>query len=122
MFALTILTEILKGHIDVWYGVAAAVPAGWHICDGTNGTPDLTHFTIEGAANNGEVGTTLGEAIHTNVLGGNTGLPSSYMDAEIYSVEVVHPASIEHLHSLPAATGSGSSYQPTKRLYWIMKL
>ena len=29
------------GTIRLWYGEAGAVPAGFAICDGTNGTPDL---------------------------------------------------------------------------------
>jgi microcystin-dependent protein len=32
---------IPKGTIWLWYGTAAAVPVGWAICDGTNGTPDM---------------------------------------------------------------------------------
>lgn len=30
-----------RGVITLWFGAAAAVPSGWAICDGTNGTPDL---------------------------------------------------------------------------------
>ena len=30
----------LRGMIIEWFGDAASVPAGWVICDGTNGTPD----------------------------------------------------------------------------------
>lgn len=29
------------GIIALWGGLVADIPAGWHICDGTNGTPDL---------------------------------------------------------------------------------
>lgn len=29
------------GSIILWYGIPANVPAGWQICDGTNGTPNL---------------------------------------------------------------------------------
>lgn len=29
------------GGLILWYGDAAAIPAGWALCDGTNGTPDL---------------------------------------------------------------------------------
>jgi microcystin-dependent protein len=30
-----------RGMIMDWYGQSNQVPSGWHICDGTNGTPDL---------------------------------------------------------------------------------
>jgi hypothetical protein len=26
----------------MWYGLAATVPAGWVICDGNNGTPNMS--------------------------------------------------------------------------------
>jgi hypothetical protein len=29
------------GMVVFWAGLSTSVPAGWHICDGTNGTPDL---------------------------------------------------------------------------------
>ena len=31
-----------SGGIILWSGAVAAVPDGWFICDGANGTPDLT--------------------------------------------------------------------------------
>lgn len=30
-----------KGGIIMWSGTVASIPAGWQLCDGTNGTPDL---------------------------------------------------------------------------------
>jgi hypothetical protein len=35
-------TVVPLGTIVMWWGQRTAVPAGWAICDGTNGTPDLT--------------------------------------------------------------------------------
>lgn len=32
---------VTKGTIIMWSGDAASIPAGWQLCDGTNGTPDL---------------------------------------------------------------------------------
>lgn len=43
----------------MWYGTSASVPTGWHICDGTNGTPDLRNRFIIGAnSDNGTAPTT----------------------------------------------------------------
>lgn len=42
---------LVAGMIIHWYGLAANCPAGWHICDGTNGTPDLRDRFIVGAGN-----------------------------------------------------------------------
>jgi hypothetical protein len=38
------------GGITMWSGAIAAIPAGWGLCDGTNGTPDLRDKFIIGAA------------------------------------------------------------------------
>lgn len=38
-----------RGMIMMWSGSVATVPAGWLLCDGTNGTPDLRNRFIVGA-------------------------------------------------------------------------
>lgn len=40
---------ILKGMIIMWSGAINAIPAGWALCDGKNGTPDLRNRFIAGA-------------------------------------------------------------------------
>ena len=37
------------GAIILWYGDAGSVPDGWHICDGSAGTPDLSERFVIGA-------------------------------------------------------------------------
>ena len=32
-----------RGVVKMWYGEASAVPEGWAICDGTQGTPCLLY-------------------------------------------------------------------------------
>lgn len=47
---------IPTGVIVMWSGSIASIPAGWYLCDGTNGTPDLRNkFVI--AANADDSGT-----------------------------------------------------------------
>jgi hypothetical protein len=41
---------ILTNMIVIWNGLSSAVPAGWNICDGTSGTPDLRDRFIVGGA------------------------------------------------------------------------
>ncbi len=42
------------GFIGLWSGAISAIPAGWKICDGTLGTPDLTdRFVIHADADSG---------------------------------------------------------------------
>lgn len=39
------------GTIFPYVGDLEKIPAGWHLCDGTNGTPDLTGRFLEGTTN-----------------------------------------------------------------------
>ena len=50
----------LSGVIVMWSGAAASIPAGWSLCDGTNGTPDLRGRFIVGAGGAYAVGSTGG--------------------------------------------------------------
>jgi hypothetical protein len=38
-----------SGGIIAWHGSAASIPAGWYLCNGTNGTPNLVGMFITGA-------------------------------------------------------------------------
>ena len=50
----------LAGMIVMWSGAVASIPAGWSLCDGTNGTPDLRGRFIVGAGGSYAVGATGG--------------------------------------------------------------
>ena len=50
------------GGIILWYGSTGSVPSGWHLCDGTNGTPDLRGMFVVGAGGTYSVGATGGSA------------------------------------------------------------
>lgn len=66
------------GFVGMWTGAIAAIPSGWHLCDGSNGTPDLRDRFIVGAGSSYSVGAiggsasvTLTEAqmpVHTHVI------------------------------------------------------
>ena len=49
----------------MWSGAIADIPAGWTLCDGTDGTPDLTDRFVIGAGSTHAPGATGGEAEHT---------------------------------------------------------
>ena len=53
------------GMIMDWYGKSNEVPNGWHICDGTNGTPDLRDKFIIAAGGKYEFLSSGGEETHT---------------------------------------------------------
>lgn len=52
----------------MWSGAFADVPSGWALCDGSNGTPDLTDRFILGTNTEGEVGNVGGVKTHKHNL------------------------------------------------------
>ena len=48
------------GGIIMWSGSSTSIPSGWKLCDGTNGTPNLSGRFLVGIGNNGETNYSLG--------------------------------------------------------------
>ncbi|CAF1332399.1 unnamed protein product [Adineta ricciae] len=48
-FTVEPLNNIPSGGIILWNGTEKAIPLGWEICDGTNGTPDLRDKFVIGS-------------------------------------------------------------------------
>lgn len=59
---------IPTGLIAMWHGTLASIPAGWVLCDGTNGTPDLREKFVRGSAAATDPGGTGGAASHSHTL------------------------------------------------------
>jgi len=53
-------TTIPSGLIAIWSGAVGAIPSGWLLCNGSNGTPDLRNSFVLGAGNSYSVGQTGG--------------------------------------------------------------
>ena len=61
-----IAAAVPAGVIALWHGLASAIPAGWALCDGQNGTPDLRGRFVVGAGGEAyAVGDTGGAATDT---------------------------------------------------------
>ena len=54
------IDSIPSGIITLWSGASDAVPTGWALCDGQNGTPDLRNRFVVGAGSSYAVGATGG--------------------------------------------------------------
>ncbi|NBW19756.1 MAG: hypothetical protein EBR82_68465 [Caulobacteraceae bacterium] len=64
-----------SGAIILWSGSIGSIPAGYYLCNGANGTPDLRDRFVVGAGNNYAVAATGGSAnaivvshTHTNTV------------------------------------------------------
>lgn len=62
------LPSISKGMVTKWSGSIVSIPSGWALCDGNNGTPDLTDKFIPGAGDTYNPDATGGAVNHNHLL------------------------------------------------------
>lgn len=90
-------TQLPRGIITMWSGATNAVPSGWALCDGKNGTPNLKDRFIVGAGQSYAVG---------NVGGSITRTPSVWTNAAGTGINVAGTAITND--QMPWHTHSGS--------------
>lgn len=90
---------INSGIIMIWSGAVVNIPAGWVLCDGDNGTPNLLQRFIVGAGDLYNVGDNGGTIQHTHNftgdghshdLTGGAQIQSGTDFDDVVSVEVGH--------------------------------
>lgn len=91
-------TSIPAGCILMWSGAIADIPAGWVLCDGNNGTPDLRDRFVVGAREDDS------GVAKTNITGSLTtdGGSTSYTPTGSISVAIADHAS--HTHTVVQST------------------
>jgi len=77
------VVNVPSGGIIVWSGAATAIPVGYVICDGTNGTPNLKDRFVVGAGNSFAVNATGGFVSSGVMTSAGTNLPLYYALAYI---------------------------------------
>lgn len=60
------MPQIKSGMIVIWSGAIVAIPGGYVLCDGNNGTPDLRNRFIMGAGDTYNPGDNGGTTNHTH--------------------------------------------------------
>ncbi len=142
---------IPPGGVILWSGSISAIPNGWALCDGSNGTPDLTdRFVIHADADSGGtnnvgdigdgVGATGGTALTLSQIPSHTHSFSGQGDTNKVSgsirhsvgdgVVTGHSTSTKATTEKTKATGSGNSHNHSIQDYkpkffalaYIMKL
>lgn len=141
----------ITGIVCWWPGSIASIPDGWHLCDGTNGTPDYRNVLLIGAGDLYTPGQSLGSLQHLHPLNGPTGLNSIDHNHDVafptegpnegdfdyspvgegYEEYGEHEHELEgatedqnddHTHSIPTDTELASILPPCKAGCWIQKL
>jgi len=65
------IMAMLRGLIVLWYGAEADIPAGFVLCNGANGTPDLRNRFVIGAGTTYAPDATGGGVNHTHDFTGD---------------------------------------------------
>lgn len=85
-------SPVPSGFIGMWSGAIAAIPTGWFLCDGTNGTPNLKDRFIVGAGDSYAVGAIGGAASVT--------LTESQIPSHSHVITAASSAAGGHNHSV----------------------
>jgi len=137
---------IPTGGIMLWSGTIANIPASWYLCDGTNGTPDLSDKFVMGTTTEAQVGdtggdkdavvvehnhtgstSTDGDHTHTVDTYNNGSIDNNIIRNNINSAVYTEPTSSagDHSHTLTIAnsgvSGTDKNLPPYYKLAYIMK-
>lgn len=94
------------GMIMLWYGLLANIPTGWHVCDGTGGTPDMRGRVPLGVSGSHAFDSTGGSETAT----GNTGAAGGHTPTGTAASHVLTADEIPaHQHYIAANTVNTSS-------------
>ena len=130
----SVTAAIPSGGIIIWSGASNAIPSGWYLCNGSNGTPDLRNRFIVGAGSGYSVGNTGGA---DSVTLTTTQIPSHDHNVDVLAefasthgtwqvgggYRQVHTGGT-HRKPITSDTGGGGSHEnrpPYYALCYIMK-
>ena len=90
-------TQFITGMIILWSGSVASIPSGWALCNGSNGTPNLTDRFVVGAGSSYAVNATGGSAdaivvSHTHTFSATTSSAGTHQHETTPGVEAVGAA------------------------------
>ena len=119
---------IPKGGIILWSGLLANIPAGYQLCDGTNGTPDLRAKFIKGAAVGQDPGGTGGSSTYTHSgtavdAHTNVSVPGTATAAVKIGTSSSSAAAQTHTHTIASITHTvtqPSSHTSVEPVYYAL--
>jgi len=108
-----------KGIIMLWSGAAGDIPAGWILCNGAGGSPDLRNKFVVGAGDTYAPGASGGDINHTHTF---TGAGHSHtIEAGAELAAGTDLAAVTSTNPAAGTTEIGSSMPPYFALCYIYK-
>jgi hypothetical protein len=115
------------GTIIAWNRTSGAIPSGWAVCDGTNGTPDLRGRFLRGVATFADVGRMEGNEKHGHSVSGTTDNPRSsnadaWGDTDLSRTKVPQATGLDHTHKFSGSTTVDVPHiPPSYTVIYLMK-
>jgi hypothetical protein len=100
---------IPAGLISMWSGSIGSIPSGWYLCDGSNGTPNLTDRFIIGAGSTYAVNGTGGISSVTLVT---ANMPAHTHTATVTDPGHTHTSNAQVVNSQSLAGGGSTTLLP----------
>lgn len=113
----------MKGIICLWSGAIVDIPAGWSLCDGGGGRPDLRDRFVIGAGNTYAPDDSGGAVNHIHDFTGSGhahDIPNTY-DRPTTGAAVGLNGEVTLTGNATGATDSNGSLQPYYALAYIIK-
>jgi hypothetical protein len=112
-----ILNIVPPGVIVMWSGSFASIPAGWKLCDGSSGTPDLRNRFIVGATPSQVFrlqGTVSSNTSSNTITGVGTSFATQLQVGDI--VRIYGVANTARVHAIVNATSFVSAIRPLQNV------
>ncbi|MDP9104325.1 MAG: hypothetical protein M3N49_00080 [Candidatus Eremiobacteraeota bacterium] len=122
--------EFVRGMIVAYYAREGAIPDGWAICDGTNGTPDLREKYLVGVDALGDVGHSVGSAQHRHNVNASGSTDRNRVDPDAWGFDgpdrgkAPQATGLDHRHTFSAVgdTDAADNRPPSITVIFLMKL
>ena len=110
----------MKGIICLWSGAIVDIPAGWQLCDGSNGSPDLRDKFVVGAGSTYDPDDSGGSSSHQHTFTSDSHSHDLASGAPVGGGAVFNDYTSEEV--VVGTTDSASSLPPYYALAYIIKI
>ncbi len=110
----------MQGIVVFWPGAIEDIPAGWHLCDGTMGTPDYRNCYLAGAGDLYNPGDSFGSDIQTHTFTTNGHKHNTISGMDVGPGDTWEPWTTTDTDS--GTTDEADNRPQTKAGCWSMKL